>query len=100
MHFSVSTPAVLPVLPVRSDVDEPSELDVMLDVLLERFVLMSHYYTNLVCADGFRRVEVELLVDPDGRAYWAAIPEVGVAATGATPAAAALAAMRAATALV
>ena len=57
MHFSVSTPAVLPVLPVRSDVDEPSELDVMLDVLLERFVLMSHYYTNLVCADGFRRLE-------------------------------------------
>lgn len=67
---------------------------------VDRFLPMARYHTNLPTAESdLKRVEVELLIDPDARTYWAVVSEVGVAAVGSTPAEAALAAMRAAAAL-
>lgn len=65
----------------------------------ERFVLLGCYATKLPVGDGARSVDVELLVDPHAETFWASISEVGVAASGNTPAEAAAAAIRAATSL-
>ena len=67
---------------------------------LDRFVLFDAYDTNLPTLSGFKRARVELLVDPDSvDGFWAVIPIAGVAAAGDTPGEAALAAMRAACAM-
>ena len=65
----------------------------------ERFLLLGRYETNVPLGEGARSVVVELLVDPDAESLWASIPAVGVAASGETPADAAVAAIRAATSL-
>lgn len=62
----------------------------------ERFVLLGRYETSVALEEGTRSVQVELLVDPDSESFWASIAEVGVAASGNTPADAAVAAIRAA----
>lgn len=67
---------------------------------LDRFVQFDAYETNLPTLGGSLRVGVELLVDPDSiDGFWAVIPAAGVAAAGESPTGAALAAMRAATAM-
>lgn len=87
--MAVTTPAAFGYQPVI----EPS---VASD---ERFVLLGRYDTNVALGDGIRTVVVELLTDPDANSFWASVPEVGVAASGDTPAEAALAAIRAASSL-
>jgi hypothetical protein len=83
--------------------DRPSTPDVLSvdlgDSPVERFVLIDRFATNLPTRAGHTRVEVEILVEPETSAYWAAVGEVGVAAAGTTAEAAAVAAMRAAIAL-
>ena len=66
---------------------------------VERFVEVQSYWTNLPTSWGHQRVQIEVLVEPETATYWSTIESAGVSAAGPTPAAAAVAAMRAAMAL-